>query len=172
MGKKRLFTTCLAVLSFGLASTVLAGPKNAPSGGSQKTTATQKASATLPPGAATPEDIRKLLSVTGSDTMALDILNEVLVSFKTSNPGIPAEFWENVLAEVKNVDLTSQFIPIYQQHLTHTDVIELCKFYESPVGQKYISVLPAISKDSMKISQQFAQGIVQIVKKKMDAKGY
>jgi hypothetical protein len=40
-------------------------------------------------------------------------------------------------------------IPIYQQHLTKSDVSAMTRFYSSPIGQKLLREQPAIARESM-----------------------
>jgi uncharacterized protein len=46
-------------------------------------------------------------------------------------------------------DLINAIIPIYQRHLTKTDIEEMIRFYSSPVGQKLLREQPQIIQESM-----------------------
>ena len=46
-------------------------------------------------------------------------------------------------------DLLNAIIPIYQRHLTKTDIEEMIRFYSSPVGQKLLREQPQIIQESM-----------------------
>lgn len=46
-------------------------------------------------------------------------------------------------------DLVRDVVPIYQRHLTRSDVAALIAFYSSPVGQKLRREQPAMMKESM-----------------------
>jgi uncharacterized protein len=46
-------------------------------------------------------------------------------------------------------DLINAMIPIYQRHLTKTDIEEMIRFYSSPVGQKLLQEQPQIIQESM-----------------------
>jgi len=58
-------------------------------------------------------------------------------------------------------DLLNAIIPIYQRHLTKTDIEEMIRFYSSPVGQKLLREQPQIIQESM----QAGAGVQQ---KRMD----
>jgi uncharacterized protein len=45
--------------------------------------------------------------------------------------------------------LINAIIPIYQRHLTKTDIEEMIRFYSSPVGQKLLREQPQIIQESM-----------------------
>jgi uncharacterized protein len=43
-------------------------------------------------------------------------------------------------------------IPVYQKHLTRTDVTAMYVFYSSPTGQKLLREMPAMTEESMQLS--------------------
>jgi len=53
--------------------------------------------------------------------------------------------------------MLQDMIPIYQRHLTKDDCNELIAFYSSPVGQKILRELPAITSESMQVSNAHLQ---------------
>lgn len=58
-------------------------------------------------------------------------------------------------------EMVNAVIPIYQRHLTRTDVEEVIRFYSSPAGQKLLSEQPKMLQESM-------QAGVDIQRKRMD----
>ena len=61
---------------------------------------------------------------------------------------------------VKNFDfeeLLQAMTPVYQKHLTKDDLTAITAFYSSPVGQKLLKEMPAITQEAM----QAASGIMQ-----------
>lgn len=58
-------------------------------------------------------------------------------------------------------EMVNALIPIYQRHLTRTDLEELIRFYSSPVGQKLLREQPQIIHESM-------QAGAEIERKRMD----
>ena len=58
-------------------------------------------------------------------------------------------------------DMINAIIPIYQRHLSKTDVEEIIRFYGSPVGQKLLREQPQIMQESM-------QAGAEIQKKRLD----
>jgi hypothetical protein len=52
-------------------------------------------------------------------------------------------------AKISMDDLVRDVVPIYQRHLTRSDVAALIAFYSSPVGQKLRREQPAMMKESM-----------------------
>lgn len=58
-------------------------------------------------------------------------------------------------------DMINAIIPIYQRHLSKTDLEEMIRFYSSPVGQKLLREQPQIIQESM-------QAGVAVQDKRMD----
>jgi uncharacterized protein len=86
-------------------------------------------------------------------------------------PNVPPTFWDEFQKEIDPNKLTEMCIPPYEKHLSHDDVKELIKFYESPVGQKLVKVQPQIMQECMQIGQKWGEEIGQKVVAKMKEKG-
>lgn len=59
-------------------------------------------------------------------------------------------------AFLKNFDLNGMLddmIPVYQRHLTKTDVAAMSTFYQTPTGQKLLREQPAMTAEAMKAVQ-------------------
>src|SRR5437867_344786 len=48
--------------------------------------------------------------------------------------------------------IIDDLIPVYQKHLTRTDVTAMNVFYSSPTGQKLLREMPAMTEESMRLS--------------------
>lgn len=47
--------------------------------------------------------------------------------------------------------------PIYHKHLTTEDIVELIRFYKSPIGQKTMKLLPTISREAMQAGESWGR---------------
>jgi hypothetical protein len=103
------------------------------------------------------KDIRKLLVMTGSAQLAEQMLARLVGSFKQAVPSVPAKFWDDFVKQVKADELVGQIVPVYDKYLTHEEVKALIAFYESPVGKKYIQVLPQITQESMTVGEAWGR---------------
>jgi hypothetical protein len=61
-------------------------------------------------------------------------------------------------------------VPIYQRHLTKSDSDQLIAFYSSPVGQKVLRELPAITTESMQVSSSYLQLRIEAAVSKLKEK--
>lgn len=120
--------------------------------------------------AAKEKDIRKLLEVTGAAQIGKQVLDQMLESFKTTLPDVPAEFWTEAMKEFDPAVLVERTVPIYDRHFTHQEIQGLIAFYETPLGRKTISVLPAITQESFEIGQQWGLEIANKVQERLKAR--
>lgn len=56
-------------------------------------------------------------------------------------------------------DMMDAIVPIYQKHLTKTDLAAITAFYSSPVGQKVLKELPAIMSESMQAGGELGRKV-------------
>jgi hypothetical protein len=59
-------------------------------------------------------------------------------------------------------------IPVYQHHLTKSDLQAMVAFYTSPVGQKILHEQPAMVQESMEASEGIQQRIARAMFQKID----
>ena len=88
---------------------------------------------------------------------------------KTALPQVKEAFWNEFRKELSADELVKLIIPLYDKHLTHPEIKELIKFYETPVGKKMIAVMPAITAESMQAGQQWGMDIAMRAKRKIEA---
>lgn len=167
---KRVFPLGLLLLTLSASSALGAAPKiSAPS---KAPTPTQAAKPTESAEEAKLNDIRRVLILTGSDKLALQVMQQMIVQFKEALPQVPDAFWTEFMTEVNPSEIVELAVPIYAKHLTHDDIKELLRFYESPVGAKYVSVLPQITQESMLAGQTWGGMLGERVLNKLKEKGY
>ena len=54
-------------------------------------------------------------------------------------------------------DLIDAMVPVYQRHLTRTDIDAVVAFYSSPVGQKMLREMPAMMSEGMQAVNEITQ---------------
>jgi len=100
------------------------------------------------------------------------VMEQLIPSYKKALPQIPVEFWNEFSAEVNTDDLVNLIIPIYDKHVSHADIKELIKFYESPLGKRFIEIQPVLLRESMVVGQKWGQQLGQKIMQKLQEKGY
>jgi len=121
--------------------------------------------------AATPskESIQLLMHKTGAGEMGVQVMNQMLPALKQLAPSASDEFWNEFMKEVNSDDLIDQIIPIYQKHLSQSDIDDINKFFDSAAGKRFIASQPAIMQESMVAGQAWGQAIAQKVMLKAQA---
>ena len=100
-------------------------------------------------------DIRKLLIATGAGKMGVQAMQQMINSIKIQNPNVPSDYFDKLMEEADPNELIEISIPSYDKHMTHDDIKQLLKFYNSPIGKKLIEKQPLILRDSMIVGQKW-----------------
>jgi len=119
-------------------------------------------------------EIQKLLRLTGMEKLMNQMKVQMIDTFKAQSTGVPDEFWAKAEKEMDVRELIELIIPVYDKYYTLDDLKAVNAFYESPSGQKILSTLPQVSKESgdigrawgEKIGRQIEQEIQQAQAKK------
>lgn len=82
---------------------------------------------------------------------------------KTAMANLEGELFSKMMSPELIDSYVAQIIPIYQRHFTKSEVDDLISFYASPVGQKLLHELPAITQESMTMVVPLMQKRVQDV---------
>ena len=109
--------------------------------------------------AAKTQDILKLMELTGAGNVGVQSFEQLLEMLKGKHPAVPAAFWDEFKLEVKPDELVTLIISVYDQNLTHEDITEAIKFYESPAGRRLTGALPVISQQSVQAGQAWSEQI-------------
>jgi len=112
-------------------------------------------------------NIRQLLEVTKSRELAIQVMleSETRVKNSFSNSLPPGEYREKLVSlfftrlnsKIDSQHLTDLIVPIYDKYLTEDEIKGLIQFYESPLGQKAVSVLPKVVAESQQAGQMWGR---------------
>lgn len=67
------------------------------------------------------------------------------------------------MSKVKSDEIVDMLVPVYQQHLSQSDIDALRDFYATDAGKSFIKAQPHIARDSMLIGQQWGQRLARDV---------
>ena len=117
-------------------------------------------------------DIKRLLEITGSGKLGVQVGQTMISSFKQSYPNVPEEFWNNFLKELNSDVLINMIIPIYDKYYSESEIKELTEFYQSALGKKVIATMPQIMQESMQAGQNWGRAIGEKVYTNLKEKGF
>ncbi len=118
------------------------------------------------------KDIRKFLELTGSGEMGVMAMQQMISSYKQAFTNVPDEFWDEFMKKVNPNDLIDLVVPIYDKYYTEEDIKALIAFYQTPIGQKTIKLMPQISQESMKAGEEWGMKLGEKIAEEMKAGGY
>lgn len=114
-------------------------------------------------------DIRKLLQITGSGQLGTQVMSQMVGNMKKAMPQVPEKFWADFMKEVHTEELVELIVPVYDRNLSEGDITELIRFYESPTGKKFVSVLPKLTQESMGVGEKWGRDLALKVMAKLQA---
>jgi uncharacterized protein len=105
-------------------------------------------------------------------TMMSDMFNKELPN---ASPKQRADFEKLIGDAMKELttnypidDVLRDMIPIYQAHLTESDLDQVVAFYSSATGQRLLKEMPAMTAEAMRVSYSRLQPEIEKVMKNMD----
>lgn len=119
--------------------------------------------------------LAKMMKAQGVEETFKSSVGMMVKQFKMINTEVPAEVWDELETEFEKAsidELITMLVPVYQKHLSESDLDGIIKFYDSPIGKKLAKATPAISQESMQVGQQWGMKIGEIVAKRLEEKGY
>lgn len=118
------------------------------------------------------EKIKQLLELSGSGKMGIQVMDQMMSSFKSSYSVVKQEFWEEFKKEINPDDIENMILPIYDKYYTEADIDQLTAFYKSPIGKKMIQTMPLVMRESMIAGQNWGKEIATKVLARLKEKGY
>ncbi len=112
-------------------------------------------------------DIRKLMSLTGADKIANQMLDQMGESMRTLQGAGSAKYFAEFRKEFDLNKIFELQIAAYDKHLSADDIESLVAFYESPAGRRMIEAMPEITSELMTQATQMSQEIARKLLKRM-----
>lgn len=119
--------------------------------------------------------IAKMMEVSGGHALYKAAITQMISYSRQEKTNVPDKFWDDLTVEMSKIsitELTDMLVPVYKKYLTQSDINQLIKFYESPIGKKFAEKSPQIMQESMQVGQQWGQKLGQQITDKLKAQGY
>jgi hypothetical protein len=114
-------------------------------------------------------DIRRLLDLTGVKSLVVQTMDGMQQSIKPmlANSLPPGEyraklidlFFEKFRSKAGTQHLLDMVVPTYDKYFSHEEIKGLLKFYETPLGQKAISVLPQMMGEMQEEGRKWGENL-------------
>jgi uncharacterized protein len=112
-------------------------------------------------------DIRKLLELTGAKAIESQTMSGMESGIRPlmTNSLPPGEYREKLIelffekfhTKAKMENLVNLSVPVYDKYLSDEEVKGLIQFYETPLGQKAVSVLPKMTQEIQQQGREWGQ---------------
>lgn len=116
--------------------------------------------------------IRELLEITGSAKMGIQVLDQLVDSFKKAAPQVPDSFWDEFRADVDGDLLADMVVPIYARHFTEAEIEAMLAFYRTEEGQSVVRKLPLVMQESMAAGRRLGQKLAERALARLKERGY
>jgi len=118
------------------------------------------------PDAASKEDVKKLFDVMASREQMAQMMQQLFAQMRSLNREELKKKHPDISdAELRRMDRESEdliknfpldamldaMIPVYQRHFTKSEIDALTAFYTTPVGQKFLHEMPAVTSETMRV---------------------
>ena len=110
------------------------------------------------------QDILKMIEVTEMRAQMTQMFDLMFTSMLESmGPGVSDNLKTAIKSKFQSSvdDLINSVVPVYDKHLTHDDIKQIVRFYESSVGKKMIKVTPLITQEAFAIGEKWGQNLAQ-----------
>jgi len=115
---------------------------------------------------------RQLLELTGTARLGDQMIDNLVATFKTEMPSVPADFWEEFQKQVNTKEMVDLLVPVYCKYYTNAEILQMIDFYKTPLGLKIVEKSPMISQDSYSMSQAWGRKMAEMLELKLRSKGY
>ena len=115
------------------------------------------AAAQTPPERTKEQAARELITITGADKLALQVLDQMIPALKQAIPDLGDDFWLEVRASIDPEALISLTVPAYTKHFSLEELDGLIAFYKTPLGQKVVSTMPEVMRETMAAGQAWGE---------------
>lgn len=109
------------------------------------------------------KDFLRFMEKSGSNQTQKTVLQKMFQQFQSMGDGsVNFSAMEKMMnEEIEN--LNREMFVIYKKHLSHKDMKEILKFYDSPIGKKLVEAQPKITIEAMGIGMKWGQSVAQRV---------
>lgn len=124
-------------------------------------------------------DIRRMIDIMGGKKLMEQMMTQMFEQLKPEimkivPPGergqkIADAFAQKFQARFKTADLLELTIPIYDKYFSDEDIQGLIQFYQSPLGQRFVKVMPQTSAESASVGIRWGQKNFQEIWRELQA---
>lgn len=119
--------------------------------------------------------LKTMLKLAGTEESFKQAIDQMFNLFAQQYAQVPESVWQELKGKFQSTsldELVLMLAPIYQKHLTESDLNDIIAFYQTPTGKKYALHTPLIMQESMVVGQEWGTKIGQQFLETMKERGY
>jgi uncharacterized protein len=119
--------------------------------------------------------LKRMMEVAGTQASFQVAIKQMLVMFRQQKTNVPENVWnefEKEFSQTSLDDLVTMLVPVYEKHMTESDLDKVIEFYQTPVGKKFAEKTPLIMQESMQVGQSWGMKIGEKFAARMKEAGY
>ena len=114
-------------------------------------------------------EIRRMLQLTGTQKLMEQMKSQMIAALRAQITEVPDEFWTRFEKKMDMSEMIEKIIPLYDKYYSLEDLRAVNAFYSSEVGQRLMTTLPKITKESMAIGMEWGKRIGEEAEKEARA---
>lgn len=125
-------------------------------------------------------DIRNLIQLTGSNTLPVQFADmtsvQIVQQIQNQRGDMNQQAAKGVQQELQSLFkengslIMEQVESIYASKFTDTEIKELITFFKTPVGQKFVSTMPVVNRETLQAGQAWAQSQKATIESRVKAR--
>lgn len=114
-------------------------------------------------------DIRQLMNVAGLNALMAQMMGNMETSMRPLMQSAlpPGEYREKLIhlffakfqSEADIQQLLNSIVPLYDKYLSDKEIKDLIQFYQTPLGQKTIQVMPKLMTEAQEAGRRWGEGV-------------
>jgi hypothetical protein len=119
--------------------------------------------------------LQEMMNISGATESYKVVIVQTFKMLKEQKSQVPDEVWtqfEKSFLDASQEELLEILVPIYQKHISLSDLKAVIVFYQSPAGKRFSEKTPLIMQESMQAGQQWGIRLAEQFDKKLKEKGY
>ena len=103
--------------------------------------------------------IRELMVLTGAGDLGTQMMEQMGAALAAGQGDDFQAFWTDFSERIEAGDLIEMVVPIYAKHFELAEIEEVIRFNKTPVGKKFVRVMPDIMQESMAAGMEWGQAL-------------
>ncbi|HXD00746.1 MAG TPA: DUF2059 domain-containing protein [Verrucomicrobiae bacterium] len=114
-------------------------------------------------------DTEKLISAMGTEETLKRVLPQIVDQMKQAMPNVPEGYWRSFETNINFGELTRIYIPIYEKYFTHDEIKDMTRYYESPLGRKFVATMPKATEEAMAAVSVWSKELSERIRKQVES---